>query len=350
MYKLTKLLFIIVLSLSISCSSDDDVTEPQDTQTVYIAGYERVNNIRYPRLWKNGMMSPLGENNKEGIANQVYIDGADVYVVGAERNAAGIYVAKYWKNGNEVNLTNGSQNSIAYCIKKVNNLIVVGGYSMYNGVTSATIWQNGIQRRIDNSNNISYVNSIEIFSENGVVAFGEILDTQSNIVRGVFYNIPLNNNNIEGGYLANSNTYLRISGAKLISELDRYIYYGSEKNANGKEVAYYSGQVLQTRNYITDGGYDAKATDLAYHNNILYFSGYEKNANNINVAKYWKDNSSINLSDGTKDAYASGIAVSNNDVYVCGHEDSKAVFWKNGAKTQLANDTSEANSVIVVNN
>jgi len=34
---------------------------------------------------------------------------SDIYVAGAERNSGGIAVAKYWKNGKVVSLTDGTK-------------------------------------------------------------------------------------------------------------------------------------------------------------------------------------------------------------------------------------------------
>jgi hypothetical protein len=57
------------------------------------------------RHWKNGREIPLSDGNSKVYANAIAINGNDVYVAGAEENAASNRVLCYWKNGVKTTLT-----------------------------------------------------------------------------------------------------------------------------------------------------------------------------------------------------------------------------------------------------
>jgi len=70
-----------------------------------------------------------------------------VYVAGSESTAnptVGKSVAKYWKNGIAMNLSNGSTSAHASCIAVSGNDIYVAGYESNASNDIATYWKNGI--------------------------------------------------------------------------------------------------------------------------------------------------------------------------------------------------------------
>ena len=51
--------------------------------------------------WKNGEITELEDN---AVAEDIFIDGEDIYVVGARGVSVGTYQACYWKNGKRIML------------------------------------------------------------------------------------------------------------------------------------------------------------------------------------------------------------------------------------------------------
>jgi hypothetical protein len=67
-------------------------------------------------VWKNGSPIALTGNTVSSAATAVIVKGIDVYVAGYSWVAPGHYIATYWRNGTQVDLTDGSANAIAYSI------------------------------------------------------------------------------------------------------------------------------------------------------------------------------------------------------------------------------------------
>lgn len=134
---------------------------------------------------------------------------------------------------------------------------------------------------------------------------------------------------------------------------------GYIKNAAGKTVAAYWKDGVQF--ILTDGVFNAEATDITVSGNDIYVAGHESHPvgpNLFTVARYWKNGSPVNLSDGRYNAVAKSIFVSGNDIYVAGYEHNStydrmnARLWKNGAVVPLTDGTnwSFAHKVIVSEN
>ena len=61
------------------------------------------------------------------MAHSIVVAGSDVYVAGCDYNAAGFLVAKYWKNGQAVTLTNGANDAQATSIAVAGSDVYVAG-------------------------------------------------------------------------------------------------------------------------------------------------------------------------------------------------------------------------------
>ena len=108
-------LFILCSTLFAYCSSDE-VLQPENLN-IYVAGYiyEVATDKQFAVYWKNGEAIFLTDGSNPAGAHAIVVDGPDIYVAGFESN--GNYnVAKYWKNGIGIEMANGLSESYATSI------------------------------------------------------------------------------------------------------------------------------------------------------------------------------------------------------------------------------------------
>ena len=107
--------FIIIVffpAIFFSCNKSSDSI---DSVNVYVAGLEYTASTIVAKYWKNGNAISLTDGSKPALALSIFVSGNDVYVAGGEDNGTPD-VAKYWKNGNAVSLTDGSNDAYASSI------------------------------------------------------------------------------------------------------------------------------------------------------------------------------------------------------------------------------------------
>ena len=84
---------------------------------MYVCGFEENSkNIAVAKYWKNGDPVILTDGASIAYANAIDVVGQDVYVAGTENNSAGYAVAKYWKNGVPIALTDGGNHGFTTAI------------------------------------------------------------------------------------------------------------------------------------------------------------------------------------------------------------------------------------------
>ncbi|UII33181.1 IPT/TIG domain-containing protein [Fulvivirga ulvae] len=264
-----------------------------DGEDVYITGSEVRNKYEYPMCWKNGeevflSLAVSGADVSVGSdskATHVTVVGSDVYVSGYEPKTStntAHRIAKYWKNGSRITLTDGTVHAQAHCIAVVNNDVYVGGQNEFK----AAYWKNGAMTVLEEA--FSSVNDIVVVGNDVYVA------GQDNQQRAVYWK---NGTAIglSGGIVAYA---IEVSGN------DVYVVgYGTDSESGNVVAKYWKNG---TPVNLTDGSRPAFASDIAIVEDDIYISGSSTNNNGEEIAKYWKNGKPLNLG---KNLNARSIAV-----------------------------------------
>jgi hypothetical protein len=90
-----------------------------------VAGVEGNGTNDVAKYWKNGIAVDLTDGTQRGYSNSVFVAGTDVYVAGGEQAQLSNTVAKYWKNGIPFVLPDLGQGALAHSIFVLGNDVYV---------------------------------------------------------------------------------------------------------------------------------------------------------------------------------------------------------------------------------
>ena len=144
--KRTLILTLVAIAFFSCKKSSTNGPSANSVKGVYAAGYEQGGSTYIAKYWKDGTEVKLSDGTKAAYASSIVVSGSDVYVAGYEKNANGndILIAKYWKNAEPINLTDGSRNAIASSITVAGSDVYVAGYESNGTKLVAKYWKNGV--------------------------------------------------------------------------------------------------------------------------------------------------------------------------------------------------------------
>ncbi|SDD10000.1 IPT/TIG domain-containing protein [Niabella drilacis] len=282
--------------------------------------------FEYPALHGNVSFNFQLATNGGTVARNDNFKVYDVYVMGNDLNRFDIWNAKYWKNGQQIMLSDEKKGSWAKSIAVLNSDVYVGGaYTpqaplLPPGFTRdiAQYWKNGIAYALI-TDTTSYINNV---SNQGQVGFHGMFAENNNLhilYMEVFqngqysYHVNYWKNGIVKVLQGSGCDGIYVSGND-IYRLDRDGYWKNE--------IYYP---------VGDGAEALSA--MCVSGNDIYISAVKTIASFHQIVRYYKNGVlERTLTDGTSSANARCIYVSGNDVYVGGWDGDPAVYWKNGIK------------------
>lgn len=353
------LIFCMGLSIT-SCKKNSttagnptDPTPTPVTADVYVAGFEvNAAGISVAKLWKNGVAYNVSDGTKNAGASGVFVRGTDVYVSFSE--GASRPRAKLWKNGTvstlyfpDMNNTFGESSASGMC-----NGVVSGYCTTGSGRFVAVYWDDNGVHEISNAltDNASasaiYIKTINNYTRTSMC--GQI-DSYTTVAskRAFFW----------GGQF--SNPSLNIIGGSQLSSMGRTCFI----NDNG--FTYTGGSEGQPKIWFENGATITPTTNVGSVNGIyvvgktnLYAVG-EELVNGKHIAKLWSGDyltgnlQATNLSNTQYEASASAIQVVDGNTFIAGNEFESggkvyAKYWKNGTAVKVGGATSYATAIYVV--
>jgi hypothetical protein len=116
------------------------------------------------RYWKNGSPISLTDSSHRAAATDIYVNGNDVHVIGVEEMTPNVWTAKYWKNGVVTNLSDGTKDAYPYSIVTHGNDVYVAGLvnNMPAGVY-ARLWKNGVPINLTSGSTVAQAHAVFVW-------------------------------------------------------------------------------------------------------------------------------------------------------------------------------------------
>ncbi|MEO7483512.1 MAG: hypothetical protein ABIT81_07105 [Ferruginibacter sp.] len=128
---------------------------------VYAVGQDNLgtNGTGRAVVWKNGVPDYLTDGiSSDAMANDIFIDGTDIYVCGRKSSGGSGEKAQLWKNGVATVLSASGSNGIAQSVYIKNGDVYVSEAGFLNG--PVRLWKNNIPNLLTTGNNFNSVGSV----------------------------------------------------------------------------------------------------------------------------------------------------------------------------------------------
>ena len=282
-------LFIVATTL-VCCKSDPGsvLTEGgSDNPIVMVSGYSGTPGTNHvAKFWMDGHETALTNGSNDAYANSIFVSGSKVYIAGTDASTDSYGFPVYWQNNTEVKLPIKSSAGSANSVYVLGNDIYVAGIDS----SKAVYWKNGTETFLDNTDSGSSASAVLVSGSDVYIAgtrgYNAVYWKNGNLVCLTGYSVPTQ--------------HVRVNGISVIKG-DVYV------------VGYvnYAASPFPYMNYWAKG----VATDLN--------TGYDVSSPNNNFGQVCSMFASGN------DLYIAGMVETTNQMV------NHAVYWKNGVETVL---------------
>ena len=342
------LLIIIMVSFT-SCKKDgspgtSSTSGTQDTNvvkpspSVLVAGYESNGTNNIAKYWVDGKETILTDGSNDAMANSIFVYNNTTYITGTDGGPV------FWKDGTKISLPKYSAYVSANSISVSAGNIYVAG----TDTSKAVYWHNGEETVLDNtSDSGSSANSVCVSGSDVYIAgtrgYNAVYWKNGTIVYLTGISTSTQRVKVNSIAVLNGNAYV-VGSVNYSASPFPYLNYW----AGGVSVGLNAGTDLTTPHNIY--GY---ANSVFASADSIYIAGMVMTANSINNAVYWESGRETVLPTSGDNSFASAIFVSGKDIYVAGYEyntggNKYAVYWKNGVEVKLTDGTNDAQATSIV--
>lgn len=303
---------------------------------IYISGQIKASNGNYvAAYWKNGVIHKLTDSSTYlNTADNIVIDGNDVYVGGQSTEGHKIYIC-YWKNGVKTNVAEGD------VLTNYNSIAVYGGdVYMVGTQNNGTVayWKNGKISNLDGKvGPLSQTRAIAV-NKSGVYVAGSLSTDVDGVTNATYWKET-------SAIKLPSTAALSNATNVILNNNDVYITgFIINAAADTAQAVYWKNGIL---NKVTSsfGGKPAVLYGLTLSGNDIYFGGYEY-INGVPHIAYWKNGIEVFKSPYTTQYAKFSISVDGSNVYMV--EDALGTgYWENGVEKKIASPTGSSFSTIL---
>ena len=305
-----------------------------------------------------------------------------VLVAGFETKTVQNGIAKFWINGDEVPLSDGTNSATANSIFASSNAIYTCGSD-----GGPVYWQNNKEKKLPTTSEFASANSIAescgnvyvagidgnsaVYWKNGSEVFLDVTDAYGSYPDAGAYSIFITGNDIYIAGFHGPNAVYWKNGVEVYLTTNGLIGFGSyvanSISVSGGNVyavgnAFIEGATANIGYYWVNGTNEIASLDHGNSDGIEMNSIFTLGSNvyiagngvklgipNTYTGAYWVNASLNTLSSNSSNSAPSGIFATVKDVYVSGHDGNSAVYWKNGSEIILSDvaNNAAANSIYV---
>jgi hypothetical protein len=344
---------ILVLLIGVAVSTTSCKSDPgsilkdghSGKPIVMVAGYSGTNGANHvAKYWEDGQEVVLSNETNDAYANSIFVSGSDVYIAGTEATSE-TQSPVYWQNNTETKLP------IKSGYGNANSVYISGGNSYIAGIDSswAVYWKNGLETVLETTDSGSSAHAVFVSGNDVYIAgtrgYNAVYWKNGNIVDLTGYDVPTQHVRVNGISVANGDIYV-VGYVNYAASPFPYLNYW----ANGVATDLNTGYDVSSPN----NNY-GEVCSVFNSGNDIYIAGMVETTNQmINNAVYWKNGVETVLTGSATNTFACSIFIYENDVYVAGYEyntgqPKSAVYWKNGIEVKLTDGTNEtvATSIFV---